>query len=410
MFVSPLLLLLSSGVCTDVQKVVPTTKMSGYLQLRLDTLRSDGAPFNSNGSGGSGVRSGTGGPMVGGPQSGFMVRRGRIRFDMDTSLTQTVVAQLDIPSGGGTNIRDAYVVWKFLGQNLAWTAGQFVQPWGQKIRYSSRLRETAERTLDFCDSTFGIQMYKSSTSSTGGVITPESTVPFLINQVRDQGFQVQHNILAAKLPPTSVILGWFNGDGRDNAGSQNLNGVMDLLGRFQTVIPVNDMDITAGTSVYSGAMAARKGAPVGGVVQPFTNGARQVIGADAQWVNKTGTEVRIEGFTGRFELTPDRAQYLPGNHAWAWYAVRKQPIGHNQHLFLKLDDFRPVADGNRIVGGVKGSDLERKVLTVGFVNCVQPNSFWRNTIQHGLNPNDPSATDGMRSRVTVVSTEFQVEF
>jgi hypothetical protein len=90
--------------------------------------------------------------------------------------------------------------------------------------------------------------------------------------------------------------------------------------------------------------------------------------------------------------------------------VWKQPIGHNQHFFLKFDDFRPVADGNRVVGGVKGSDLERKVLTVGFVNRVQPNTFWRNTIQHGLNPYDPSATDGMRSRVTVISTELQVEF
>lgn len=410
MIVSPLLFLLSVGVCADAQKFVPTTKVSGYLQLRLDTLGSDGAPFNSNGSGGSGVRPGTGGPMVGGPQAGFMVRRGRIRFDMDTSPTQTVVAQLDIPSGSGTNIRDAYVVWKFPGQNLALTAGQFVQPWGQEIRYSSRLRESAERALGFCDSTFAIQMYKSSTSPTGGVITPGSTVPFLINQDRDQGFQVQHNIPAAKSRPTSVTLGWFNGEGRDSAGSRNLNGVMDLVGRFQTVIPVNHMDITAGTSVYSGAMAARMGAPVGGVVQPFTNGARQLIGADAQWVNKTGTEVRIEGFTGRFELTPDRAQYLPGNHAWAWYAVWKQPIGHNQHFFLKFDDFRPVAAGNRIVGGVKGSDLERKVLSVGFVNRVQPNTFWRNTIQHGLNPYDPSATDGMRSRVTVISTELQVEF
>jgi hypothetical protein len=348
--------------------------------------------------------------MVGGPQAGFMVRRGRIRFDMETSPTQTVVAQLDIPSGAVTNIRDAYVVWKFPGQNLSLTAGQFVQPWGQEIRYSSKLRETAERALGFCDSTFGIQMYKATTSATGGVITPGSTMPFLNNQDRDQGFQVQYNIPASKSRPTNVTLGWFNGEGRDAAGSRNLNGVMDMVGRFQTVIPVNHMNITTGTSIYSGAMAARTGAPVAGVAQPFTNGARQLVGADMQWLAKSGTEVRIEGFTGRFELTPDRAQYMPGNHAWAWYALWKQPIGRNQHFFLKFDDFRPVADGNRLVAGVKGSDLERKVLTVGFGNRVQPNTLWRTTVQHGLNPYDPSATDGMRSRVTVISTELQVEF
>jgi hypothetical protein len=253
-------------------------------------------------------------------------------------------------------------------------------------------------------------MYKASTSATGGVITPGSTMPFLNNQDRDQGFQVQHNIPAPKSRPTNVTLGWFNGEGRDAAGSRNLNGVMDLVGRFQTVIPVNHMSITTGTSIYSGAMAARTGAPVAGVVQPFTNGARQLVGADMQWLAKSGTEIRIEGFTGRFELTPDRAQYMPGNHAWAWYAVWKQPIGRNQHFFLKFDDFRPVADGNRMVAGVKGSDLERKVLTVGFGNRVQPNTLWRTTIQHGLNPYDPSASDGMRSRVTVISTELQVDF
>lgn len=410
MFISPLLLMLSTGLCVDTPKFVPTTKVSGYLQLRLDTLASDGAPFNNNGIGGSGIRPGTGGPIVGGPQSGFMVRRGRIRFDMETSPTQMVVAQLDIPSGSTTNIRDAYVVWKFPTQNITFTAGQFVQPWGQEIRYSSRTRETAERAMGFADSTQAMSIYKTSTSSTGGVITPGSTTPFLNNQDRDQGFQLQHNIPAAKSRPTSVTLGWFNGEGRDVGGSRNLNGVMDMVGRFQTVIPVNHMNITAGTSVYSGAMSARLGAPVAGVVQPFTNGARQLIGADAQWINKTGTEVRIEGFTGRFELTPDRAQYLPGNHSWAWYAVWKQPVGHNQHFFIKYDDFRPVADGSRIVGGVRGSDLERKAITVGFLNRILPNTLWRNTIQHGLNPYDPSATDGMRSRVTLISTELQVEF
>lgn len=107
-------------------------KVTGYLQVQSQFADS------------AGIKSFAGGDFGTGIDKRFGVRRGRLKFAYNTTIT-SFVAQFDITEKGFAT-KDIYMVvrdpWK---QVLSVTAGVFNRPFGYEIAYSSSSRETPER-------------------------------------------------------------------------------------------------------------------------------------------------------------------------------------------------------------------------------------------------------------------------
>ena len=91
-----------------------------------------------------GIASFAGGNFNANTDKRFLVRRGRVKFTYDNSLSQYVL-QLDATKGGAV-IKDAYVRFtEPYTKALHATIGVFDRPFGFEIGYSSGSRETPER-------------------------------------------------------------------------------------------------------------------------------------------------------------------------------------------------------------------------------------------------------------------------
>lgn len=116
-------------------------KISGYIQTQFqaaDTIGNSRFPVGNF----------SGGTFPTNVKHRFAVRRGRIKFTYDNTLTQYVL-QLDATQNG-VGIKDAYITvtepW------LKWvsmTGGIFDRPFGFEISYSSSMRESPERSRMF---------------------------------------------------------------------------------------------------------------------------------------------------------------------------------------------------------------------------------------------------------------------
>ncbi len=385
--------------------------VSGYLQLRFDSLLVGKDLVKAAGSGGAGQRPTNGGPSVGGAQSSFLVRRGRIKFDGPLNDKDKYTVQLDFSNTSSVNLRDGFADIKSgLPKNTNLRVGQFAPHFSYTLPYSSRLRESPERPLGFSDSGNAAVVFKTGQSANAGEITPGSVIPLFSNQDRDSGAALAWSL--PKLHKNTVgtlTAGLINGEGRDNNGLRNLGAGLTSIYRVEAVQNQANGALTLGSSAYRGAMPVRSGGITGGNPAPFVRAARSFTGLDARWVAKSRAELRAEYLSGTFEMTPDRARLLPGNKVSAWYATGKYPINHKTDLALVYDEFRPT---NQSVAGVSAHDYQRNTLQLGVLHQIAPNTRWRLWYTRGMSAYDPSAASGspLRKKVGLLITELQVEY
>lgn len=385
--------------------------VSGYLQLRFDSLIADRSLVNNGGSGGAGPRPTNGGPFVGGPSQSFLIRRGRLKLDGPLNDKDKYVVQLDFGNVGPVNLRDAFVDLKTsLPKNTNLRLGQFPPHFSYTLPYSSRLRESPERPLGFSDSSNAAVIFKSGQSASAGEITPGSVIPLFNNQDRDAGAALSWSLpkLAEKTTGT-LTYGLFNGEGRDAAGLRNLGGGLTGITRAEAVRIVSSGTLTVGSSLYRGGMPVRSGAIVDGKAAPFVKARRNFDGIDARFVAPNHAELRAEYLSGTFEETPDRARFLAKNKVSARYATARYPINKKSDFAVVYDEFRPT---NQTVAGVSATDYERKTLQFGVMHQLAPNTRLRLWYAKGLSAYDPSAAVGAagRKRVGVLIGELQIEY
>ena len=380
-------------------------QFSGYLQLRYDALIAHASQFRGGGSGGTGQRPTFGAPRIGGPSNGFMVRRGRLRAESPTSARDGLVFQLDFASVAGMNLRDAFAeIRSGLPRDVTMRIGQFPPPFSYVLPFTSRIREAPDRPLGFSDTSNSALIHKDIVSALGGEFTPGSIVPLFVNQDRDLGMTFTHKGRRA-----TASLGWINGEGRDVLGQRALNSALTFVGRMEQRVPVGSGNVFVGVSRYDGGYSVRSAAPTAGVVAPFRLAEREFTGFDTRWEGKDGWQARFEHLDGRFETTPDRALYLPGNRVEAWYATLRKDVSPQTAVSATLDVFRPTSQP---LAGIAPTDYARRTLQGGVLHWLAPRTRLRLWYVQALSAYDPSAPAGSRARGKVGQFigEIQVEF
>jgi len=118
-----------------MQKVIQTLskiRISGYIQAQFQVADSVG------------IRSFAGGDFPAASDKRFAIRRGRIKFSYETTLTQYVL-QVDATERG-VSLKDAYAkVTEPWLKTFSLTAGVMNRPFGHEVPYSSSMRESPER-------------------------------------------------------------------------------------------------------------------------------------------------------------------------------------------------------------------------------------------------------------------------
>jgi hypothetical protein len=145
-------------------KVLKRLKVTGYLQAQLQFADS------------AGIASFEGGNFNANVDKRFMVRRGRVKFTYDNSLSQYVL-QLDVTQSG-VGIKDAYA--RFTepwAKAFHVTMGVFDRPFGYEITYSSSSRETPERARM-------MQILFPGEREVGGMLTFQMPKPSKLNMLR----------------------------------------------------------------------------------------------------------------------------------------------------------------------------------------------------------------------------------
>ncbi|NLI01065.1 MAG: hypothetical protein GX446_16405 [Chthonomonadales bacterium] len=369
-------------------KAVKAHAISGYLQARYEMFDSgQSSLFPAVGS--------TGGPAVGGPNYGFLVRRARIKVGGPLGTRSNYALQLDVPSTGATAVKDAYinVADLPLPDRMVLSAGLFVPPFGYEFPTSSGVRESPERAAGFSDSSASFSMHKGVKGMFDG-------------QDRDVGAMLSWSAPNYQNPKTTVYAGVFNGEGRGSGGVRNTNKQLDTVLRVQTELLRGNADV--GISGYYGAIGVKAQSSD---TAPTRNAYRFLGGVDFRYFSPWGTTLRAEYMGGLYEVTPDRSLYLPGNHAHAWVVALKHPINPRFELALKYDEFYPVSQKDVTVGGLGRMDLVRKTIGGGLLYQLDEATRFRLWYSKGLTPYDPKASAGPnRSRLGLITSEIQITY
>jgi len=396
----------------NLNKAYSARKLSGYVQARFEAFDTgEISLFTKSGAGGTGQSPTSGGPAVGGPYYGALIRRARLKFGGQLTTRTDWALQLDAPSTGAVAVKDAMINIGDLPlpEQYTTTFGLFPPPFGIELVASSSARESPERALGFSDSTAPSAIFRTSVSSTGGTVTPGSVLPLFLGQDRDVGAMITWNSPNFLNPTTKVSLGVFNGEGRGASGVRNLNNGVDAVFRAQTALLDGHLDI--GVSGYYGTLAVRSAPPSGGVPAPFRNAFRMLGGADIRWFSPWGTTFRAEYIGGVFETTPDRALYLENNHVYAWYFTFKHPLSNRLEFAAKYDEFYPISEKFKTAGGLGRMQLVRKTLQGGFLYYLDDATRFRLWYARGLTPYDPSAASGpLRRRLGFITAEVQISY
>lgn len=388
-------------------------KISGYIQARFDAIDAGRTSlFTSSGAGGTGQTPTNGAPSVGGPFYGFQVRRARVNFSGPITKRTEYRIQVDAQSGNAVGVYDANILIRDLPMKNAYARfGMFSPVFGFELPTSSSVRESPERAFGWGTTSTDYPIFKTTQSATGGVVTPGSVVGLFLNQQRDVGAEFGWEIAGPGADKTKLTLSVINGEGRSANGVRNLNNGVDVLGRIEA--PLLDNKLKLGLSGYYGSFAVRGGAPTGTPATPveFVNADKILIGGDVRWLSPWGTSFRAEYVGGTYEATPDRARYLDGNHAQAWYFAARHPLTRKLDLVAKYDEFMPIAQKGVTAGGLSRTELIRKTLSLGTLYQLDEATRLRLWYAKGLTPYDPSATSGpLRSRLGLITGEVQVTF
>lgn len=391
-------------------------RLSGYLQARFEAFEpGKQSLFVDAGTGGTGQTPTTGGPAVGGPKYGGLIRRALLAFGGTLTPRTDWRIQLDVPSTGAVNLKDAFIVLRDLPlpTNFTTRIGLFVPPFGTEYPASSSTRESPERALGFSDSTASSPVFKTSVSPEGGRVTPGTVLPLWLNQDRDLGVVVTYNLPNFDNPVTRISFGAFQGEGRAASGQRNTNRNIDMLVRAQTSLFKAELDL--GVSGYYGTLPVRSAPPTGSgsslQVAPFRDAYRMLLGADVRYHAHWGTTFRAEYMGGLLETTPDRALYLQGNHAQAWYVSFQHPISRRFDIAAKYDEFYPISQRGKTAGGLGRMQLVRKTIQGGLLYYFDDVTRFRLWYLKGLTPFDPSVAQGdRRGRLGFITAEVQVTY
>ncbi len=333
-------------------------KVTGYLQAQYQTAESEG------------IKSFAGGDFPKNSDSRFGVRRGRVKFTYDNTVSQMVV-QLDATEKG-VGIKDAYLSFKEPWmQTFGLTAGVFDRPFGFEIMYSSSSRETPERTRLF---------------------------QTLFPGERDLGVKLE-------IMPTKGMLQYFNFKGGLFAGngiSAETDSKKDFIGRlgFQFPFTSINMALDGGLSLYRGFVRlddATKDAS-GNTVQysvfkldsptsvttltdKFVE--RNYIGGDLQLYTDLpvigGFSLRGEYIAGTQPGTKSASSFYKAGSGdlylrnfKGYYICYVQNIGSRNQFVAKYDSYDPNADvtaddfgkGNSKLGA---ADLQYNTLGLGWI-------------------------------------------
>lgn len=195
-------------------------KVSGYIQSQYQVGESAG-----------GFSSYSGGNFDNGVRDRFLVRRGRVKFNYVSDLTQYVL-QFDVTQGG-VAIKDAFVAAKepWL-KMIELKAGAFDRPFGYEISFSSSNREAPERTR---------------------------MSQILFPGERDLGAQIAITPENGPLSFLNFKGGFFNGT-KVTTTENDRN--KDFIGRLGYSLPFQDegLIIDGGFSLYAGKVTGNSGA------------------------------------------------------------------------------------------------------------------------------------------------------
>ena len=306
-------------------------KLTGYVQAQYQAAESEGA------------KSFAGGDFPKTADSRFNVRRGRLKFTYDNTISQMVV-QLDATEKG-VGLKDAYLTFKEPWmQTFGLTAGVFDRPFGFEISYSSSSREAPERTRLF---------------------------QTLFPGERDLGVKLE-------ITPQKGALQYFNFKGGLFAGNgiaSETDSKKDFIGRLGFQLPVTSINLAVdgGVSMYSGKVRlddATKDAS-GNTVPfstfkldsptAFTTDAltqyvdRQYVGGDIQLYYDLpvigGFSLRGEYITGSQPGTKSAGSFYKGGSGdiylrnfSGYYLNYVQNIGSRNQFIVKYDSYDPNSD------------------------------------------------------------------
>jgi hypothetical protein len=192
---------------------------------------------------------------------------------------------------------------------------------------------------------------------------------------------------------------------------RNSNNGVDAIARAETTLFNNKVGV--GLSGYYGSLSLRGGPPAGTPAVPvaFKNGFRTLLGADVKWTSPWKTQFRAEYAGGLFEATPDRSQFLRGNHVQSWYVMARHPFSKRFDGVLKFDEYMPISQAGKTAGGLGRMELIRKTFHIGALYQLDDATRLRLWYAKALTPYDPSATAGpLRSRLGLITGEVQVVF
>jgi hypothetical protein len=323
-------------------------KVSGYIQSQYQVAQGDG------------IGSYAGGNFPTGVHSRFQVRRGRLKVNYATPLSQYVL-QIDVTQNG-VGIKDAYLSFKepWLKSFTA-TAGVFDRPFGFEISHSSSSRETPERSRLF---------------------------QTLFPGERDLGVKLEYAPETGELSFLNVKAGFFNGTG--STANENDNN-KDFIGRAGVSLPFTEQNfaIDAGVSTYLGSVRSASK-----YIYTMSGGKFDVDSASTN----VGRYYNRAYYGGDVELYYDlpviggmalRGEYILGdqpgtqtaNTAYVgsgslyqrkfagFYLTYLQNIGLQHQFVVKYDEFDPNTDvqGSDIGAAGKRLDIgDIKYSTLGF--------------------------------------------
>jgi hypothetical protein len=342
-------------------------KISGYLQTQFRYTDLINTPFT--------VGNFSGGAFPANTKNLFQVRRGRLKFNYDNTLTQFVI-QADFINTGFT-LKDAYVTvtdpWY---RTIGVQAGVFDRPFGYEISLSSSNRETPERSRLF---------------------------QTLFPGERDLGAKI---IVAPQTGPLSNLrldIGLFNGVGPN---ANEVDNFKDLSGHLGYQIPFEEAnaELDLGVSGYIGSVRSASKyiyavADPGTGVKKFTVDStasnlssgvdRTYFGADAQlYLNVLpfgGTILRGEYVAGKqpgtlgsnASLTAAISGDVARRTFNGYYAYLVQNIGSRDQIMVKYDVLTPntevsVADF-RTGTNLTSADIAFKTLGLGYIHYLDDN-------------------------------------
>ena len=166
-----------------------------------------------------------------------------------------------------------------------------------------------------------------------------------------------------------------------------------------------------GGGAGKGAFGSRREGRTAGVSAAYMQGYRMLLGSDMRYIAPFGTTFRAEYAGGVFEASPDRSQYLKGNHAQAWLVSAKHPINRRLDLAVKYDEYMPISQSGVRFGNLDRSDYIRKTLQGGLLYYMDEATRFRLWYTRGLTPYDPSAAGGpARARLGLITGEIQVSY